>query len=281
LLKFFVLGMMCFYIWKYSTTGRRYDFLSSLQGFLLAVSEMAFFISLYLISKGWRILYSGIPTREMRSTMIAMVILLFSLIFFSIYNPDYYWLSLVLMYFLMLPKIFTSISQNIRLLETQITLFQQTQAIPIEPYLTLVVEKQKMYLRLRNALLMYLLAILMINTLMKILLAWDYLWVSKLCEELVVLVMVIFVMFSIWPEKRIFFTSFEEMRPFLNLVDFLQRRGDLALEQMRHRQKPWDVTKTIAVQWPVRKKRRNAVTRLDLSLAYEEKYDYEQREIDL
>jgi hypothetical protein len=281
LLKFGVIGIMYFYWWKYTNTGHRYDLLSTFQGFLVSVSEMALFMTLYLISKGWRIIYSGLPAREVRSTIIAIIILIFTLIFFSVYNPDYYWLSLVLMYFLLVPKIFTSISHNLRLLDNQINLFQQNQAIPSEPYVTLLQTKETMYKRLRTGLLGYILSILLVNTLLKFLLSWDYQWIARICDEVLVWVMMVFILWSLRPSKKIFFSSFEEMRPFLNVVEFLQRVGDLEnLVQARAGQAPWDVNKTIVVKWAGREKRGGGggVMRMAISLGYEEKYDREQKE---
>jgi hypothetical protein len=290
LLKFAVVGIMYFYWWEYSTSGHRYDILSTFQGFLVSISEIALFMAIYLISKGWRINYSGLPAREVRSTVIAIIVLVFTLIFFSIYNPDYYWLSLVLMYFLLVPKIFTSISHNIHLLENQIHLFQQqNQAVPSEPYLPLLTEKKHMYLRLRNGLLLYLLSILMVNTILKILLSWDFQWIAKLCDELIVLVMMGFLLVNVRPAKKIFFSSYQEMRPFLNVMEFLQRRGDLEVVQpevQRPNHQPWDVSKTIIVKWPEKKRglkmmMSSSVARMALSLGFEEKYDREERDLGL
>jgi hypothetical protein len=84
-----------------------------LQSFMFALSETAFFCSLLLIAKGWRITRARLPSSEIRTISVALILLLSTLLFFSFYNDGYYFLSLMIMYFFMLPKIFTSIARYI------------------------------------------------------------------------------------------------------------------------------------------------------------------------
>jgi len=222
---------------------------------------------------------AGLPAAEIRSTFVALLVLLSTLLFFSFYNTEYYWLSLILMYFFMLPKIFTSISHNIRMLDAQITMFSQpTHGIETEHFTRILSAKRVMFSKIRNCLVGYLISMLLINSLVRVLLLWEYAWVSKVADEVVVLVMFTFVSFHLRPSLHVFFTSMDELRPLLTLQSFLQNRlneedggdGESAVE-------PWDVTKTIAVQWPFkRSKKRLDLTRMPLSLAYEVGYAVEQ-----
>lgn len=89
--------------------------------FCFAVSETAFFCALLLVAKGWRITRYRLPATEGRTISVALLLLLITLVFFSFYDHNgYYLLSLMIMYFFMLPKIMTSVGRNIRVLDAQI-----------------------------------------------------------------------------------------------------------------------------------------------------------------
>jgi hypothetical protein len=276
-LKEAVVGLIYFYWWMYSSTGHRFTVLSTLQSFLFAFSETAFFGVLYLTSKGWRIIRSGLPATEIRSTFIALIILTSTLLFFSFYNTEYYWLSLVLMYFFMLPKIFTSISQNIRLLDAQIALFMRhtNELVDADRYLSLMKRKRFMFHKIRNSLVVYLISMLVVNSLVRVLVAWDYLWITRLCDEVIVVLIVGYVAWNVRPSQNIFFTSLEEMAPFLSLRVLLENRlenqGD---DEDRNEVEAWDIHKTVAIQWPFKLETERVwnITRLPLSLGYEERY---------
>jgi cation transport ATPase len=98
--------------------------LQYLQSLLFAISETALFCALLLVAKGWRITRTGLPASEIRTIAVALILLLSTLLFFSFYNEGYYFLSLMIMYFFMLPKIFTSITRNTRALQTQLLLMR-------------------------------------------------------------------------------------------------------------------------------------------------------------
>jgi hypothetical protein len=282
ILKEIVVCLIAYYWWMFSSTGYRFTIISTLQSFLFAFSETAFFAVLYLTSKGWRILRSGMPASEIRSTFIALFILVSTLLFFSFYNTEYYWLSLVLMYFFMLPKIFTSISQNIRTIDSHISTFtHRSQAVEgIQVYLSLLQVKRIMFVKIRTCLVVYLIAMLLVNSLVRILVTWDLLWISRLCDEAIVLIIVAYVAWNLRPALKIFFTSLEEMRPFLYVQGLLQgRQNEEDMEEGAEISHPWDLSKTLVIQWPVKigKIQRN-ILRLPLALGHEEIYFRGQNE---
>ena len=151
MLKLAVVVVALCYWHTFQATGKDIVQLKYLQSFIYALSETAFFCALLLISKGfpflplslpssplpislylysfplhlipgWRITRSNLPPSEIRTISVALVLLLSTLLFFSFYNDGYYFLSLMIMYFFMLPKIFTSITRNTRALHTHMLL---------------------------------------------------------------------------------------------------------------------------------------------------------------
>jgi len=285
LLKFSVLAVICFYWWEYFTKGKRYDLINTFQGFLFSVAQLALFSCLYLIGNGWRILTSGVPRPEIRSTALALIILFCSLLFFSFYNPDYYWLSIILLYFFVIPKIFTSVSNNLRLLDTQLSLYHSNQIIPSDNYLSEISLKRTLYVGLRNCLLGYLVAILIVNSLLKILLSWEVQWITQLCNELAVLLLVIFVLWNLRPSCGVVFTTLRDLRVFTSVLDeynFNQRSREDRMNEMNEMEinyNPWDLEKTVVFIFPQRIRKIvkvGIISRIALSVGYEESYDRDQ-----
>lgn len=52
--------------------------------------------------------------------MVALLLLLSTLLFFSLYNESYYFFSILIMYIFMLPKIFTAVTKNLKRLGLQL-----------------------------------------------------------------------------------------------------------------------------------------------------------------
>eukprot|EP01102_Stenamoeba_stenopodia_P011171 TRINITY_DN341_c0_g1_i2.p1 TRINITY_DN341_c0_g1~~TRINITY_DN341_c0_g1_i2.p1 ORF type:complete len:537 (+),score=113.89 TRINITY_DN341_c0_g1_i2:64-1674(+) len=100
-----------------------------LQNVFFALSEAMFFSILLLISKGWKITREKLPSKEVRSIMVSISSLLAVLVFFSFYNETYPFLSLMILYFFMLPQIFRNVSQNVRLLHLQASLLRNPSSL--------------------------------------------------------------------------------------------------------------------------------------------------------
>eukprot|EP00026_Physarum_polycephalum_P003808 Phypoly_transcript_03824.p1 GENE.Phypoly_transcript_03824~~Phypoly_transcript_03824.p1 ORF type:complete len:766 (+),score=217.76 Phypoly_transcript_03824:263-2299(+) len=219
-LKLAVVIVALCYWHTFKSTGRDIVQLKYLQSFIYALSETAFFCSLLLISKGWRITRSNLPPSEIRTISVALVLLLSTLLFFSFYNDGYYFLSLMIMYFFMLPKIFTSITRNTRALHTHMLLARYANIeLNTEP----VLAKIKMFKALRTAVILYLGSILIISS-MKIIMWWFVVWVTFCVSELVTIVMVVAVCYLTRPRENGVFSprSYFEGGPFpiLNMQQF-------------------------------------------------------------
>eukprot|EP01112_Ceratiomyxa_fruticulosa_P012220 TRINITY_DN3376_c0_g1_i1.p1 TRINITY_DN3376_c0_g1~~TRINITY_DN3376_c0_g1_i1.p1 ORF type:complete len:578 (+),score=69.77 TRINITY_DN3376_c0_g1_i1:571-2304(+) len=199
------------------TTGYTIASLKILQSVLFAISETLFFCALLLISKGCRITRPNFPPTEVRNLVASLVLLLCTLLFFSFYNEGYYFLSLMIMYFFMLPKIFTSITRNTRALQTQLLMSRLIRSdADVDP----LVRKMKMFKVLRTAVILYLGSILMVSS-MRIVMFWYIFWVYYCAAEVVSLIMVFVVVFLLKPNERGVFSSrsfFESPQfPILNM----------------------------------------------------------------
>jgi hypothetical protein len=243
--------------------GRGVVQLKYLQSLLYAISETAFFCALLLVAKGWRITRTGLPPSEIRTISVALVLLLSTLLFFSFYSEGYYFLSLMIMYFFMLPKIFTSITRNTRALQTQLLVMRYATAeAATEP----LIAKMRMFKTLRTAVILYLGSILMVSS-MRIIMLWYLLWVNYCVSELIALVMVSVVAFLLRPRENGAFSTraFLEGNPFpilnmQNLDHFDEFFGehlldpDMVLMNAGMRDGPqaddFDMTTTLVIEYP-------------------------------
>jgi hypothetical protein len=202
-LKSLVVVVALFYWHICEETGYCLDQLKFLQSFFFAVSETSFFCALLLIAKGWRITRMRLPSSEIRTISVALMLLLSTLLFFSFYNDGYYFLSLMIMYFFMLPKIFTSITRNTRALETQLLFIMQSNT---DTETNGIVQKIKLFKTLRSSVVLYLGSILLVNS-MRIIMIWYLDWLNYVMNEIVTLLMVSTISYILLPHHRALFSS--------------------------------------------------------------------------
>lgn len=93
--------------------------------FVYAASEAALLTVLTMVAIGWKITMPHMPSSEFRSVMVALALLLSTLLFFSLYNDGYYFLALMILYFFMLPKVFSTASRTGNILHTQALLLSR------------------------------------------------------------------------------------------------------------------------------------------------------------
>jgi len=182
----------------FSISGIRYGKLKYLQSFVFAISETIFFCVLLLIAKGWKITRAALPMSEIRAISVALLLLLSTLLFFSFYNDGYYFLSLMIMYFFMLPKIFASITHNTRTLQAQMLLIRHANH---EADTRPLFEKVKMFRSLRLSIIIYLGSILMVSS-VRIIMLWFLYWINWCLSEAVVLIMVVTVCYLLRPRPN-------------------------------------------------------------------------------
>mmetsp|Transcript_17478 Transcript_17478/g.25998 ORF Transcript_17478/g.25998 Transcript_17478/m.25998 type:complete len:515 (+) Transcript_17478:566-2110(+) len=191
-----------------SDTGYCYNSLEISASLLFAVSECSLFCALLLIAKGWKITRPTMPPSEARTISFALVILLSTLFFFSVYNEGYYFLSLMILYFFMLPKIFHSVTLNTSSLHAYLTvlngqLLQQQDEESVQQTRRIISAlhvKLKVFRMLRSSIILYLCFILIASAL-RIVMVWSLEWITVAINELVVLFMVLLVCIAVRPAR--------------------------------------------------------------------------------
>lgn len=155
-----------------------------------------------LIAKGWRIIRPTLPGAEVRTMFVALILLLATLLFFSFYNDGYYFLSLMIMYFFMLPKIFTSITTNTTILEAQILMTGRAQT---DNDATSLLQKLHLFKTLRTSVVVYLGSILLVSA-MRIIMVWYLDWFNFVMNELVVVLTIALVSYILLPHNHLVFS---------------------------------------------------------------------------
>lgn len=273
-LKLAVITIMTSYWFVYATYGTNVPLLDQLKNFLFTLSETAFFFLLYLYAKGWRTVRAGLPTLELRTTLVALVVLLLTLLFFTFYNNEYYWLSLIIVYFFLLPKFFSSISHNTRMLEAQISFFQRSNSPHVTSVITALDNKSKAFRIVRICVIVYLIIVLLVNSVFKALLSlmWQYSWYPILLNEIAVFSLVGIVCFFLAPKNNgVWLRNVNDLVPLLRAQHFINNDdGGTSEVQLE----PWDLSKTIVIFWPDKNSPNSSTTKSfgPISVAYQEKY---------
>jgi hypothetical protein len=238
---------------------------------------------LLLIAKGWRITRPSLSGEEVKSVVMAFGLLLSTLIFFTFYSEEYYYLSLLIMYFFMLPRIFTSLTQNLRSLENQLWLIENARLnLEITPNIT---AKARLFKYLRTIVMIYVGGILLVNSL-RIVLLFSLPWINTINNEFISLGMVLALCILLRPRDRIFLSIDQNpqgdidnaLRPLMNLQALLERyqiysAEDLQQLQAQNRVEPWDMNSTMVVEWPNNEQSTADLYRVPLSIAIEEAYE--------
>lgn len=162
--------VVTFIYWRvFANTGVRVDGLNHARSMLFASSEAIMFAVFMLIAKGWLITRHTMPSREIRSSALSLILLLGSLLFLSFYSDEYYYMAMLIMYFLMLPRVFTAITRNSRLLQSELFVLEQIddrrhRNAEISEMHRHVNDKYLLFSRLRRLVGAYLVALLVVNS---------------------------------------------------------------------------------------------------------------------
>jgi len=185
------------------------------------------------------------------------------------------------MYFFMLPRIFTSLTQNLRSLENQLWLIENARLnLDITPNIT---EKARLFKILRTIVMVYVGAILLVNSL-RIVLLFSMPWINTINNEFISLGMVLALCILLRPRDRIFLSINQNpqgdidnaLRPLMNLQALLERYQIYSaedLQQAQNRVDPWDMNSTMVVKWPNNEQSTTDLYRIPLSIAIEENYE--------
>jgi hypothetical protein len=264
---------------RFARSGIRQDSLLVTKRIAFAASETGFFGVLLVISKGWRITCFELRSTELKTLLLALGVLFTTLTFFSFsfYSDDYYFLSLMIMYFFMLPKIFSSITKNLRALEAQIWMANNVQ-LPDTP-LTAFQRKLKMFKILRGSVIAYLASILIVNS-MRIIVIWYWDWINAVVNEVITFVVVAVIANILRPGDDGVFTDLSEIASLATLQSLVERANSMANVE-GPQLIPWDMQATLVIKFPSKEpppqkdeeeQQDNPAAHL-LSLALREDYD--------
>jgi hypothetical protein len=123
------LSLICaaFLYWnQLRRVGIRSEYIYMADSILVAISESMLFLVLALVAKGWKLTRSSL-TDDARPFTLGVLLVLSSLLIYSLYTDGYYFLSLTILYFFVVPKIFTSSTQNSGVVQAQILLLHDSQ----------------------------------------------------------------------------------------------------------------------------------------------------------
>ena len=275
LLKTAVVVISAWY-WNTYRSGRRIEQLVYARRLVFALSEAAFFAVLLIVSKGWRITRYYIRSSEIKAIFLAIGFLLSFLIFFSFYSDEYYFLSLMIMYFFMLPKIFSGITKNFRSLESQIWMAESVQ-LPTEALGTFYT-KLNMFQVLRGTTISYLGSILLINSL-RIVIIWYWDWVNVLINEVISLGILVAIAHVLRPGRDGVFTDLSEVAQLTTLQTLLDRTAALAAPDAPVIS-PWSPQATLVIRYPSQNPANNDVETMskepaahNICVAVREDYD--------
>jgi len=222
-----------------------------------------------VIAKGYKITRPSLPREEMRDVSVALVLLLSTLLFFSFYNPGYYLLSMMIMYFFMLPKIFTSITQNVYALRAQILMLEEMQRVQQnrEQNLASFRKKLRLFLSLKTIVIIYLVTILLVSFVRMMIGIYSLDWLNSFINEIVSLFVVISIFWMIRPQANLFSTELDIFdQGWENNLDQLfvgMLEGDQR-EHIPEFHKPLDVSNAVVVHYP------SNTNKTVASLAYKE-----------
>lgn len=270
--KFSVVMVSLSYWRIYQLEGIRLSFIDYLRNLLYALSETFFFCVLLLIAKGWCVTRRTLPLNEIRSFAMGLLLLLAILIFFTFYNEEYYFLSLTIMYFFMLPRIFTALTYSAQNLETQYRLLETARVnVDLRSYQ----HKVKTFKILKTLVMLYIGAVLIVSS-VRFVLMWVVTWVNIPAAEGVTFFVILAVCWLLRPcENGIFTLNVETLRPLTRLQQLLERyqlfqNRDLN-EFMHNRDEAWDISNTLLVEWPNDKLPTQYPSQLPLSLCIAER----------
>lgn len=237
--------------WKvYQSTGKKYLALFYSRGLLYTISETILIFLLLLISKGWEIVRTGLEPEEFRFIPLPLLFLFLSLTFFSIYNDGYYMMAMIILYFLVMPKLFFNITEIIRALTLQLVIVQ-TLRLGNEPQRA-IKEVILFYKVIRIATLFYVVSTLLASG-TRIFMAWYFEWITILSGEIISLIMLTIIAYFISPHH------FDLLRWNENLfneeaVELLISNPNF-LSMIRNRPSPspetgFDINSAVVIEYP-------------------------------
>jgi hypothetical protein len=133
-------------------------------------------------------------------------------------------------------------------------------------------KKRKMLRNIRSCAILYVVLILGSTAGVRVLVPWYYSWLSTTIAHTVVWLVTAFLCYLSRPVEGTFFTSTEQLGPFMSVQQFAENHN---VEEVDEATRPWDLSKTLLVEWPSELLHNKA----ELSVAYEVNYFEQQKDV--
>ncbi|KAH3743742.1 hypothetical protein Pelo_14867 [Pelomyxa schiedti] len=190
---FFVVAQATYWTLLHKTGHeRKYYFLCS--GFLIAVMQTTLFSIILLVCKGFRIIRQQLQTTELRTIIIGVALLFTSLLFHTFYNDGYYFLTLLLAFFFILPRVTSGVNQNMHTLHAYLWLLHEV----VED--TVLRSKMKLLRAIRAAVILYFGAAVVIIC-VRTFIVWNYLWLVHAVAQVMLISMIISFVYWMTPKR--------------------------------------------------------------------------------
>ena len=256
------MDMIYWLLMKYN--GTKVAFWAHLYGFQYAVVEAIFFLVVIMIISGWKISRNRLPEGEVRTNLLAVILLLSSLLFFSFYSEGYYFLSYMTLYFFMLPKAYRAGMDHLRLLKVQRRLMQHISDSDLVGQRTARRERDKIITVLaakigtQTLLVVAVLVLLVISPVVSLLhagLPFYTDWINHVLTESVILIAMVVILFLLAPNSRRGIFSYVGLLSALDVMSARQLdemlRSTESSDAEEQEQQRLDVDKdVIIVQYP-------------------------------
>lgn len=239
--------IIIFIYWKvFELKGIKLFTLQFSKGLLVTLIESFLFYVMLLIAKGYKIVYDEVDPLDMNVIPLPMQTFFFIMMMFTIYNNSYYFLFIAIMYILITPKIFSSISDTLNILSIKLWAVQLLRANSDAQ--NSLKTKIFLYKAFRIAVIVYTLAsIIMYTTIMFI--TWYYEWFPMLAIEIISFAIFTVIMYMFSPHHSIdnveIFAE-DALQELLNNPQFMAvLRSRNELEDLKY-----DVNNTEVIEWP-------------------------------
>jgi hypothetical protein len=185
-----------------ASSGACFDSLMYVINLLFSVSETAFFCFLLVLAHGWHISAARLYNNELRGVMIAGTLLLITLLFFSYYSDGYYFLSLMIIYFLMLPRIISSVNHNMRILHLHLLTLSDY------PEQSALLTYKYRFFRVLRFVLVFFFTFVLFSTAFRFFLSNDRDWIITVLDQVASVLLLIVLYNMLLPRRRALFTIY-------------------------------------------------------------------------
>lgn len=169
------------------------------------------------------------------------------------------------------PEIFSGLTVQTSQLDHQVRVWNQLPMQNIVDVISSLVRKRYMLRQARHCATMHILLVLSSTVGIKALVPWFYSWIMTLTSHISIWTVIAYLCFASRPMRGVFFTSMEQLLPFITAQQFADNRDDGEGEDAL---RPWDLTKTLVIEWPAPREKTNT---LNVSIGYDAAYHEQQK----